>query len=390
MQIRRLNNPSDPRRGAIALLSAILLIVLIGFVALTVDVGQIQLTRTQLQVAADAAALAGAMELSGTDSPAVVRANARAAALEIAALHRSGDRSSVTIDPINDITFGKITWNSQTQAYEYLWGENQTPYNVLKVRAMRTSSGGDNGLPLFFAPVLGSKFADVGAEAVATFHPRDIMLVLDFSSSMNDDSSLRAINTLGQTYIESNLLTMWQELGSPVYGNLTFTPQYATLKGVAASGTIPHIDVTFKRTSVSVVSTSNLTQVKLLFSTNATQTFTVSGTKTGTYAGTGTNAGKAIVTAWVKSGTNGSMSSGSNGEQFDFTTTNIKTALGLNGTYPYAAGSWSEYITAVQNSSGTIANAGYRDKYGYLTWLDYLQESREAATETADLWKTSE
>jgi hypothetical protein len=381
----------ENRRGVIIVLAAVLIVVLLGFVAFSVDVGNIELTRTQLQAAADSAALSGAMELSGTESAAVVRQNVRSAVVAMGALHRNGERSSVTIDPIKDITFGKLVWSSQTQKYQYFWGEDQTPYNVVKVRAMRTSDpGGNGGLPLFFAPVLGSKYAEVGAEAVATFHPRDIMLVLDFSSSMNDDSSLRAINTLGRTYIENNLFTMWQELGSPVYGKLTFTPQYATLSGQAASGAIPHIDVTFKGTSITAVSTKDLSNVVLKFSNNSTYKFDGLTGKTGTFAGTGSNSGKRIVTAWVKSGSNASGDGPGYGERFDFTTTNIKTALGLNGTYPYAGGSWTEYIQEVQSSNGTIANAGYRDKYGYLTWLDYLQEVREYSYDTADLWKTSE
>ena len=383
--------PSNERRGTILVLTAVLMVVLLGFVAMTVDVGFIELTRTQLQSAADAGALAGAMELSATEDPALVRTNAKNAILQTAALHRAGDKASVVIDPMSDITFGKIVWNGNSQTYTTQWGDAATPYSVVKVRAMRTIGGsGDNRLPLFFAPAVGSNKADVGAEAIATFQPRDIVVVLDFSGSMNDDSCFGALSKLGRSYIESNFQAMWTQLGSPVYGNLTFIPKYATLKGRAASGTIPHIDVTFKRTSVSVVSTANLIQVKLQFSNGSTQTFAVSGTTTGTYSGTGGNSSSTITNAWVKSGTNASLSSGNNGEQFDFTTTNIKTALGLTGTYPYPGGSWDEYIQAVQSSSNNIKAAGYRDMYGYMTWLEYLQTQRYSYADTPDLWKTSE
>lgn len=380
------------RHGTILVLTAVLMVVLLGFVAMTVDIGFIELTRTQLQSAADASALSGAMELSGIDDPALVRANARNAVVQTAAMHRAGDQTTVAIDPVADITFGKLTWNGNSQNYKIQWGEDQTPYNVIKVRAMRTTgAGGDNRLPLFFAPAIGSKKADVGAEAIATFQPRDIMVVLDFSGSMNDDSCFGAISKLGRGYIESNLQTMWTQLGSPVYGNLTVTPKHATLKGRAASGTIPHIDVTYKRTSVAVTSTLGLSQVKLKFSNGSTQTFLVSGgLLTGTYAGSGGNSGKDIVTAWVKSGTNGNLSSGNSGEQFDFTLANIKTALGLTMPYPYPGGSWDEYIQEVQKSNNNIKAAGYRDMYGYMTWLEYLQTRRYSAGDTPDLWKTSE
>ena len=394
---RRVIRPN--RRGAIVVLAAVMLVFLLGFVAFTVDVGYIQLTKTQLQAAADASALAAAQELSGTDTPEVVRTNARASAQAIAGLHRNGNLSSVTLNTSTDVIFGKTSWNASTNTYTYLWGDNQTPYNVIKVLAKRTVNGSnDNRLPLLFGPALGTSSANITAESVATFQPRDIMLVLDFSSSMNDDSSLGAIGDLGRTYVEGNLLTMYQELGSPTYGNLTFTPQYAKLPGRAASGTIPHIDCTFKRKSIVVTSTLALIQVRLQFSDSSTQTFSSLSGLTGTFAGTSGNANKDITNCWVKSGTNASLSSGSLGEQFDFTATNIKTALGLTGTYPYPGGSWSEYITAVQstnttpggNGSGDIGYAGYRDMYGYLTWINYLQTDREQAYDTTNLWQTSE
>jgi hypothetical protein len=91
----------------------------------------------------------------------------------------------------------------------------------------------------------------------------------------------------------------------------------------------------------------------------------------------------------VKSGTNSALF-GSNGEQFDFTVTNIKTALGLTGTYPYPQGSWSDFIQDVQASGIDIAAAGYRDMYGYLTWIHYLQDNYPSYAATPDLWKTSE
>jgi hypothetical protein len=386
-----LEQRTSNRHGTILVLTAAVMIVLLGFVAMTVDIGFIELTRTQLQSAADASALSGAMELSGIDDPALVRANARNAVVQTAAMHRAGDKASVAIDPIKDITFGKLVWNGVSQTYRIQWGEDATPYNVIKVKALRTTGmGSDNRLPLFFAPAIRSKNADVGAEAIATFQPRDIMVVLDFSASMNDDSCFGAINKLGRTAVESNLQTMWTQLGSPVYGKLTVTPSYAKLAGRAASGTIPHIDVTYKRTSVDVVSTLNLSSARLRFSNGATQTFAGLTGKLKTLAGTGSNSGKDITSCWVISGSNASLSSGNLGEQFDFTVANIKAALGLTMPYPYPGGSWDEYIQEVQRSTNNIKAAGYRDMYGYTTWIEYLQTRRWSYADTPDLWKTSE
>jgi len=49
--------------GQVLVLTAILLAVLLGFAALTIDIGMVYITKTKLQNAADAAALAGAQDL---------------------------------------------------------------------------------------------------------------------------------------------------------------------------------------------------------------------------------------------------------------------------------------------------------------------------------------
>jgi uncharacterized membrane protein len=50
---------TDSRRGSITVLAAVLMIVILAFLAFTVDIGFIELTRTQLQMAADSGALPG-------------------------------------------------------------------------------------------------------------------------------------------------------------------------------------------------------------------------------------------------------------------------------------------------------------------------------------------
>jgi len=74
------------QRGATAVLAAICIVVLVGILGLVVDLGIVYARKTELQNAADAAALAGARELDGT--LAGVNA-ARAQAIAIAALNRS-------------------------------------------------------------------------------------------------------------------------------------------------------------------------------------------------------------------------------------------------------------------------------------------------------------
>ena len=65
--MNRLNNQS----GAIAVITAIMLTMLLGFVALSIDTGHLVVTKNELQNAADAGALAGARELYSPDGSAI-------------------------------------------------------------------------------------------------------------------------------------------------------------------------------------------------------------------------------------------------------------------------------------------------------------------------------
>lgn len=64
--MKRLSSASRRRRGAVLPLTALLVVFLIALIALGVDMGYIITVRTQMQSAADAAALAGAAKLLDT------------------------------------------------------------------------------------------------------------------------------------------------------------------------------------------------------------------------------------------------------------------------------------------------------------------------------------
>jgi len=65
------------RRGAALIYIAVAMTVLIGFMSLGVDVGHVQMVKSQLQIAAEAAARAGARKLSQGSSAAEVRGRLR-------------------------------------------------------------------------------------------------------------------------------------------------------------------------------------------------------------------------------------------------------------------------------------------------------------------------
>ena len=71
-------------------------------------------------------------------------------------------------------------------------------------------------------------------------------------------------------------------------------------------------------------------------------------------------------------------------------TSNVKKNFGLDKvSYPYPGGSWDDYINYVQDDS-YVNSAGYRCKYGYLTWVNYLLAKQCGASDTPGLWKVCE
>lgn len=393
---RESRHGSCGRRGNVLVLSALLMVLLFAMAAFSIDIGFISLTRARLQNMADAASLAAAQELSGIDDPATVRTNARQAAYDVVMANVNNQAASANFIPQQDVVFGRTSWNAQTQQLTYQWGDQYTPYNVVKVFARRelrppdpiTQQVADQRLPLFFAPVIGQNLATITTNAVASFQPRDIVIVLDFSHSMCYDSMFYRLDLLGQSTIENSLSQIWQDLGSPSYGNMSFNPAFAAWHGVAQSGSIPHVDVTWKGTSVAVTSTSNITKVRMQFSNGNTQTVNGSA-KTGTFQGSGSNASKEIVKAWVLSNGNANLSSGGYGEAFDFGNSGVIAALGLaNVSYPYPSGSWSEFVDYCTGGSTDINNAGYKYKFGLMLWTNYIQDAHGSYAETPDLWKT--
>ncbi len=270
------------RRGATIVLLAIMMTALMAMVAFSVDTGYMLSIKTELKRAADSGALAGAGRL--VDGQAA----AQAEVTQFVQMNPVGKEPVEGADL--QVEFGE--WDPDARSFA---PSSEVP-SAVRVRLERSDQ------PLFFARVLGRDRFDTTAQSIAVYQPRDIMLVLDYSGSMNDDSELKSISTIGQSAVEANLAQIYGELGSPIFGNMQWTPV--------------HI--------------------------------------------------------------------GSSDDNF------VLEQLGLDDVpYPYPSGSWANYVNYVQGN-GNINSAGYRNRYGYLTWVNYLLESRPRHDQTPDLWKTSE
>lgn len=113
---------NQSRRGAVAVLVAVLIIPLLAMVALAIDYGYLLKIRTDLRNANDAAALAGALELTpapdGTQDYDAVRAKVR----NYVAMHFGGQ---FTVND-SDIEIGKYDATTVYDSVDLLWDDPTT------------------------------------------------------------------------------------------------------------------------------------------------------------------------------------------------------------------------------------------------------------------------
>ncbi|NTU93941.1 MAG: hypothetical protein HGA56_08010 [Chlorobiaceae bacterium] len=160
------------QRGAAAILFVLCLPVLLGFAALAVDLARINLTRAELQNAADAAALGGARALSDTQPPPGLLdqpyhwSAATAAAL---ALARSNVANAALLQ---DAVIETGYWNLQNPSLGLR--DPGTPglpvagdVAAIRVTVALSSSQNNGPLRLLFAPILGIVERDIQARAIA-------------------------------------------------------------------------------------------------------------------------------------------------------------------------------------------------------------------------------
>ncbi len=138
-------------RGSVLILVVLMMTMLLGFVGLAVDFGNLTVVRSQLQMTADAAALAGVNILS-TSSGLVV-----STAQQYANLNHPNNG---TVLRSADVVTG--VWDSTNNTFT---ATSSSP-NAVRVTVRRTQANG-NPVELLFLPVLGFSNADLTATATA-------------------------------------------------------------------------------------------------------------------------------------------------------------------------------------------------------------------------------
>lgn len=167
---------SNKRRGAVLVLIAVLMPVIALMAAFAVDVAWMQLSRTELRTATDAASRAGAKILSQEQDTDL----ARAAAIDAAS------RNQVAGDPMRlaaaDVQFGSS--EQANSSAKFVFNEGVGPINAVHVDGLRTRGSAAGPVNLFFGRLLGVQDFEPTSSATSTMLDRDIVLVIDRSGSM--------------------------------------------------------------------------------------------------------------------------------------------------------------------------------------------------------------
>ena len=154
-------------RGAVIVVVAIVMIVLLGIAALAVDIGYVAVTKNELQNIADAAALAGARELSRQYPEDYVAQQAfiadrtlvLAIIQDVASKNRAANMA-ISINPA-DVVIGR--WDLATSTMS---AENLLQPTAVSVVARRDETA-NTAINTFFARVLGVETVPVRADATA-------------------------------------------------------------------------------------------------------------------------------------------------------------------------------------------------------------------------------
>lgn len=199
---KKTRRPRD-RRGAILVLGMILLVGVFAFVALTVDIGYMAVVKTQLQGAADAAALGSAQDIPfGTSA-------VKTSAQNLAGKNRAAGQP-VVLDS-SDVELGF-----------YDFAAKQFVVNPAAANAVRVTTRVQDQA-LFFAPIMGTAEFNQQATSIGMLNPRDIVFVVDLSGSMNDDTEpCWATDAVTSKYAPLGYPTVASDLMQKVYTDFGF------------------------------------------------------------------------------------------------------------------------------------------------------------------------
>jgi Flp pilus assembly protein TadG len=202
-----------------------MIMFLLGIIAFALDLGYIVLVRTQLQAAADAAAMAAAATMSSPRNEMIAEAQ------RYAGYHVAGGR----VVKLRDVDVEYGTWDATRRIFT----TSEDPGNAVRVTAHADST--TNGeRSLFFGKIFNHISFPAQASAVAMANPRDIAFVVDLSGSMNDDTEpCWATNAIDSTFGTQGYPTIGTDLMKQVYQDFGFGAYPGVLEYLGAPAGVP-------------------------------------------------------------------------------------------------------------------------------------------------------
>ena len=364
------------RRGNILVLTALFMTGLTALLALSIDLGHIYTTQSQLDRSVDAAALAGASQLSEGHEAT------QEEIVEYLVRNPIGPGSSVTNENAletkkleflaqhsDDLEIQTGHWNALTRSFE----TGESPHSAVLVSMTYPRQ------PLFFGRVLGRSQFQVHRSAVAMYQPRDIMLTLDLSGSMNDDSEYGAMQQLGEDAVNLNLEQIWHEMGAPVYGHMGFEPTWVTIPFL----TLPAA-VTWKGNQVVVNSSVPIELARIYKSNGGYREYNSIGTS-------GTLQYQHRLIYRCELSINGQVET----VNF-FNNGHMRRGLGLDGVDYPSEGSWDDVIEACRNHRAAlpwydqqVRDSGNLRKFGVKSAINFWLKNKPRASQSPFLAQVS-
>ncbi len=168
------------RRGSIVVLAAVVITTLIVIGGVAINLTQLATARTEIRLASDAAAKAGAVVLGQTQDPD----QARAAARSIASRHEVATMS-MNISDI-DVQFGN---SAKSEGGNFTFNLNQAPLNSVRVNTRIAQDALTSEGTFFLTGFLNPDTFSLDYTSIATRVDHDLCLVVDRSGSMAWDMS---------------------------------------------------------------------------------------------------------------------------------------------------------------------------------------------------------
>ncbi len=216
--MRSVNTRRQNRRtGAMLILIGLCIPIVLIFAAYSINIAWMQLTRTELRTATDAAARAGSRTLSLTQTAAA----ARTAAIDAAGRNTVGGKPLALRD--TDVQIGKSS-EGTTGKWTFMdIDENSSELNSVRVTGSRASDSASGAIPMLFSGFLDRTHFEPVKVATASQLDRDVMLALDRSGSMR--SRTRTGNRIGdlQDAVEAFLNALLQTPQDELVGIVSYS-----------------------------------------------------------------------------------------------------------------------------------------------------------------------